>query len=59
MNSSEWHDNPRKRTFVGSVSHYCVQHATVPVVVVPVVVVPGTSATSRIAGDQRFAQAVR
>ena len=29
------HKNVAQRTFLGSVSHYCVQHATVPVVVVP------------------------
>jgi nucleotide-binding universal stress UspA family protein len=29
------HKNVARRTLLGSVSHYCVQHATVPVVVVP------------------------
>ena len=47
------HKNVAQRTFLGSVSHYCVQHATVPVAVVPG---PVTASHAR---DRQVAQAAR
>lgn len=44
------HKNVAQRTFLGSVSHYCVQHATVPVVVVPAPA-PAPRAAARSAGQ--------